>query len=146
MRVVLQRVKWASCTIDGKIYSQIDQGYLVLVGFTHSDSIKEVKYLAKKIAGLRVFEDENGKMNLSLKAVGGMILSISQFTLYGDCNKGNRPSFVNSMAPDAASKLYDYFNEVLRNDYQMVVETGIFGAHMILDPICDGPVTIELEF
>ena len=133
-------------TFDNKITGKIDQGFMLLVGFTHSDTTENVLKMAKKIAGLRIFEDEAGKMNLSIKDVGGKILSISQFTLYGDCNKGNRPSFVNSMAPDAASKLYDYFNEVLRNDYQMVVETGIFGAHMILDPICDGPVTIELEF
>ena len=146
MKVVVQKVISASCTVDNKITGKIDQGFMLLVGFTHSDTTENVLKMAKKIAGLRIFEDEAGKMNLSIKDVGGKILSISQFTLYGDCNKGNRPSFVNSMAPDAASKLYDYFNEVLRNDYQMVVETGIFGAHMILDPICDGPVTIELEF
>ena len=146
MKVVVQKVLSASCTVDNKITGKIDQGFMLLVGFTHSDTTENVLKMAKKIAGLRIFEDEAGKMNLSIKDVGGKILSISQFTLYGDCNKGNRPSFVNSMAPDAASKLYDYFNEVLRNDYQMVVETGIFGAHMILDPICDGPVTIELEF
>ena len=146
MKVVVQKVLSASCTVDNKITGKIDQGFMLLVGFTHSDTTENVLKMAKKISGLRIFEDEAGKMNLSIKDVGGKILSISQFTLYGDCNKGNRPSFVNSMAPDAASKLYDYFNEVLRNDYQMVVETGIFGAHMILDPICDGPVTIELEF
>ena len=146
MKVVVQKVLSASCTVDNKITGKIDQGFMLLVGFTHSDTTENVLKMAKKIAGLRIFEDEAGKTNLSIKDVGGKILSISQFTLYGDCNKGNRPSFVNSMAPDAASKLYDYFNEVLRNDYQMVVETGIFGAHMILDPICDGPVTIELEF
>ena len=146
MKVVVQKVLSASCTVDNKITGKIDQGFMLLVGFTHSDTTENVLKMAKKIAGLRIFEDEAGKMNLSIKDVGGKILSISQFTLYGDCNKGNRPSFVNSMAPDAASKLYDYFNEVLRNDYQMVVETGVFGAHMILDPICDGPVTIELEF
>ena len=100
MKVVVQRVKHASCTIDGNLYSSIEQGYLLLVGFTHTDSIKEVNYLAKKIAGLRIFEDENGKMNLSLKAVGGKILSISQFTLYADTKDGNRPAFINAMKPD----------------------------------------------
>ena len=111
MRVVVQRVKNASCVIDGNLYSQIDTGYLLLVGFTHTDTLKEVKYLAKKIANLRVFEDENGKMNLSLKAVNGKILSISQFTLYADTKDGNRPAFIKAMNPVEASKLYDLFNE-----------------------------------
>ena len=100
MRVVVQRVKNASCVIDGKLYSQIDTGYLLLVGFTHTDSLKEVKYLAKKIANLRVFEDENGKMNLSLKDVGGELLIISQFTLYGNAMDGNRPSFIEAARPE----------------------------------------------
>ncbi len=146
MKVVVQKVLSASCTVENKITGKIDQGFMLLVGFTHSDTIENVKKMAKKIIGLRIFEDECGKMNLSIKDVGGKILSISQFTLYGDCNKGNRPSFVNSMNPTDASKLYDEFNKLLRTEYDMVVETGIFGAHMILDPICDGPVTIELEF
>lgn len=146
MKVVVQKVLSASCTVDNKITGKIDQGFMLLVGFTHTDTIENVKKMAKKIVGLRIFEDECGKMNLSIKDVNGKILSISQFTLYGDCNKGNRPSFVNSMAPDAANSLYNDFNNILRNEYEMVVETGIFGAHMILDPICDGPVTIELEF
>lgn len=146
MKVIVQKVLSASCTVENKITGKIDQGFMLLVGFTHSDTIENVKKMAKKIVGLRVFEDECGKMNLSIKDVGGKILSISQFTLYGDCNKGNRPSFVNSMNPIDASKLYDEFNKLLRTEYDMVVETGIFGAHMILDPICDGPVTIELEF
>ena len=146
MKVVVQKVLSASCTVENKITGKIDQGFMLLVGFTHSDTIENVKKMAKKIVGLRIFEDECGKMNLGIKDVGGKILSISQFTLYGDCNKGNRPSFVNSMNPTDASKLYDEFNKLLRTEYDMVVETGIFGAHMILDPICDGPVTIELEF
>ena len=141
MRVVVQRVKHASCTIDGNLYSSIDQGYLLLVGFTHTDSIKEVQYLAKKIAGLRIFEDENGKMNLSLKTVGGKILSISQFTLYADTKDGNRPAFINAMKPDEASKLYDLFNEELRK-YDIEVFTGIFGSDMKIDLLNDGPVTI----
>lgn len=141
MRVVVQRVKRASCEIDGQIYSSIGIGYLLLVGFTHTDSIKEVKYLAKKISGLRVFEDENGKMNLSLKAVGGKILSISQFTLYADTKDGNRPAFINAMKPDEASKLYDLFNEELRC-YDIEVLTGIFGSDMKIDLLNDGPVTI----
>ena len=141
MRVVVQRVKRASCTIDGEVYSKIDTGYLLLVGFTHNDSVKEVKYLAKKIAGLRVFEDENGKMNLSLKAVGGKILSISQFTLYADTKDGNRPAFINAMKPDMALELYDLFNEELRS-YDIEVYTGIFGSDMKIDLLNDGPVTI----
>ena len=141
MRVVVQRVKHASCTIDGNLYSSIDKGYLLLVGFTHTDSIKEVQYLAKKIAGLRIFEDENGKMNLSLKTVGGKILSISQFTLYADTKDGNRPAFINAMKPDEASKLYDLFNEELRK-YDIEVFTGIFGSDMKIDLLNDGPVTI----
>lgn len=141
MRVVVQRVKKASCTIEGSVYSKIDTGYLLLVGFTHSDTLKEVKYLAKKIAGLRVFEDENGKMNLSLKTVGGKILSISQFTLYADTKDGNRPAFINAMKPDEASKLYDLFNEEL-SGYDIEVLTGVFGAHMEIELLNDGPVTI----
>lgn len=141
MRVVVQRVKRASCTIDGSIYSEINEGYLLLVGFTHTDTIKEVKYLAKKIAGLRVFEDENGKMNLSLKAIGGKILSISQFTLYADTKDGNRPAFIKAMNPSEASKLYDLFNEELKT-YDIEVYTGIFGADMKIDLLNDGPVTI----
>ncbi len=146
MKVIVQKVLSASCTVDNKVTGKIDNGFMLLVGFTHSDTIENVKKMAKKIVGLRIFEDEQGKMNLDIKNVNGKILSISQFTLYGDCNKGNRPSFVNSMSPDLAKQLYLEFNNILRNEYDMIVETGIFGAHMILDPICDGPVTIELEF
>ena len=141
MRVVVQRVTHASCTIEGNLYSKIEKGYLLLVGFTHTDSEKEVKYLAKKIAGLRVFEDENGKMNLSLKAVEGKILSISQFTLYADTKDGNRPAFIKAMNPTEASRLYDLFNEELRK-YEIDVQTGIFGADMKIDLLNDGPVTI----
>ena len=141
MRVVVQRVKNASCVIDGNLYSQIDTGYLLLVGFTHTDTLKEVKYLAKKIANLRVFEDENGKMNLSLKAVNGKILSISQFTLYADTKDGNRPAFIKAMNPVEASKLYDLFNEELRT-YDLEVQTGQFGADMKISQLSDGPVTI----
>ena len=141
MRVVVQRVSNASCSIDGKLYSEIGKGYLLLVGFTHTDSIKEVKYLAKKIANLRVFEDENGKMNLSLKTVNGKILSISQFTLYADTKDGNRPAFINAMKPQEASNLYDLFNEELRT-YDIEVLTGVFGADMKINLLNDGPVTI----
>ena len=144
MRVVVQRVLNASCTIDGKVYSEIEKGYLLLVGFTHTDSIKEVKYLAKKIANLRVFEDENGKMNLSLKIVNGKILSISQFTLYADTKDGNRPAFINAMKPQEASNLYDLFNEELRT-YDIEVLTGVFGADMKINLLNDGPVTIVYD-
>lgn len=146
MKVIVQKVLSASCTVNDKITGKINHGYMLLVGFTHTDTMENVNKMAKKIVGLRIFEDENGKMNLDIKNVNGEILSISQFTLYGDCNKGNRPSFVNSMRPEFAEDLYLKFNEVLRQEYDIHVETGIFGAHMILDPVCDGPVTIELEF
>ena len=146
MRVILQRVAHSCCTVDGIVTGKIDKGYLLLVGFTHTDTSEQVDKMVKKVLNLRIFKDENDKMNLNIKQVNGSILSISQFTLYGDCNKGNRPSFVNSMNPASANELYNQFNEILRNEYGMIVETGIFGAHMILDPICDGPVTIELEF
>lgn len=146
MKVIVQKVLSASCTVNDKITGKINHGYMLLVGFTHTDTMENVNKMAKKIVGLRIFEDENGKMNLDIKSVNGEILSISQFTLYGDCNKGNRPSFVNSMRPEFAEDLYLKFNEVLRQEYDMHVETGIFGAHMILDPVCEGPVTIELEF
>ena len=141
MRVVVQRVKEASCTIDGNIYSSIEKGFLLLVGFTNGDSIKEVKYIAKKIAGLRVFEDENGKMNLNLASVNGQILSISQFTLYADTRYGNRPSFTDALNPSDATLLYDLFNAELAT-YGCVVKTGIFGADMKIGLINDGPVTI----
>ena len=141
MRVVVQRVKRASCEINNEVYSSIGIGFLLLVGFTHTDTIKEVKYLAKKISGLRVFEDENGKMNLSLKAVNGKILSISQFTLYADTKDGNRPAFIKAMNPVEASKLYDLFNEELRT-YDIEVLTGQFGADMKINLLNDGPVTI----
>ena len=146
MKVIVQKVKSASCTVDDKITGQIEKGFMLLVGFTHTDTLENVKKMAKKIVGLRIFDDENGKMNLDLNSVGGKILSISQFTLYGDATKGNRPSFVNSMPGSSAEPLYTAFNEILRTEYNIEVQTGIFGAHMYLNPICDGPVTIELEF
>lgn len=146
MRVVLQRVKRANCIVENKIVSEINKGYLLLVGFTHSDNMENVKKMAKKIANLRVFEDEEGKMNLSIKAVDGAILAISQFTLYADPTSGNRPSFVDAMKPLEANKLYEEFVELLNREYQIVTKKGIFGADMELNPVCDGPVTISLEF
>ena len=144
MKVVVQRVKHASCTIDGNLYSSIEQGYLLLVGFTHTDSIKEVNYLAKKIAGLRIFEDENGKMNLSVQDISGSALVISQFTLAGDCTRGNRPGFDQAAHPDIAKPMYEYFSEQLRNE-NIKVENGIFQADMQVSLINDGPVTFILE-
>jgi len=144
MRVVVQRVKEASCVIDGLLYSEISNGFLLLVGFTNGDSEKEVKYIAKKIAGLRVFEDENGKMNLNLKSVKGSILSISQFTLYADTRYGNRPSFTDALNPIDASKLYDLFNLELKK-YDINVKTGVFGADMKISLLNDGPVTIIFD-
>lgn len=144
MRVVIQRTKEASVTIDGSIVGQIPSGFMLLVGITHEDTKEDADYLANKIVNLRIFEDENEKMNLSLKDVSGQILSVSQFTLYGDCSKGRRPSFAGAAKPDIAEVLYDYFNEKLRS-YDVVVETGQFGAMMDVSLVNDGPVTLIME-
>ena len=144
MKVLIQRVKHAKVTIEGTINGQIKDGYLLFVGMTHGDDEKTVEKLANKVKDLRLFEDEQGKMNLSITEVNGEILSISQFTLYADCRKGRRPSFTNAAKPDEASRLYDYFNDVLRN-LGLHVETGIFGADMKVELYNDGPVTVMLD-
>ena len=144
MKIVLQRVKEASVTIDGEIHGAIGKGYMILVGFNEEDNHEIIDRLVEKVIHLRVFEDENQKMNRSLLDVEGSILSISQFTLYADCLKGRRPSFINAAKPDIYSPLYDYFNECLRNQ-GIHVETGIFGADMKCALINDGPVTIVLD-
>lgn len=145
MRVVVQRVTHAQCTIDGKVVGRIGQGLLLLVGVTHTDTEDDVRYIAKKVAQLRVFSDQDGKMNLALKDINGAILSISQFTLYADTKHGNRPSFINAARPELAQPLYDKLNEVFRTDYSLIVETGCFGADMKLDFVNDGPVTIIID-
>lgn len=145
MRVVVQRCSRAEVRIDGIAVGKIGQGFMLLVGITETDTQAEANILAKKIAQLRVFEDTEGKMNLAIHDVGGAILSISQFTLYADCHKGNRPSFIRAARPEQASPLYDYFNETLRTTYNLQVETGRFGADMKVDFINDGPVTILLD-
>ncbi|MBQ7889000.1 MAG: D-tyrosyl-tRNA(Tyr) deacylase [Erysipelotrichaceae bacterium] len=144
MKVVLQRVKHASVTIDGNVYGKINQGYLLLVGITDGDTETEAKKLADKIVDLRIFEDENGKMNLGIEQVNGAILSISQFTLYADCKKGRRPSFTKAARPEISNPLYETFNEFLK-DRGMHVETGVFGADMKVELLNDGPVTIILD-
>ncbi len=145
MRLVIQRVKYASVSVDGIITGRIDDGFLVLFGAKEGDKEKEASHLAKKLAGLRIFEDENQKMNLSLKEVGAAVLSVSQFTLYGDCKKGNRPSFIKAMRPDEAKRLYEFFNEQLKANGIERVETGIFGADMKVELLNDGPVTIIMD-
>ena len=144
MKVIVQKVLSASCTVENKITGKIDQGFMLLVGFTHTDTIENVKKMAKKIVGLRIFEDECGKMNLSIKDVNGKILSISQFTLYGDCRKGRRPSFSSAAKPEVATKLYEEFVEKARKE-GIKTQTGKFGAHMMVDLTNDGPVTMLLE-
>ncbi|MCM3129974.1 MULTISPECIES: D-aminoacyl-tRNA deacylase [unclassified Paenibacillus] len=144
MRVVLQRVSEAKVTVDQEVIGQINRGFMLLVGITHEDSQKDADYLAEKIAGLRVFEDEAGKMNESIVDVGGAILSVSQFTLYGDTRKGKRPNFMAAARSEAAEPLYTYFNEQLRSK-GLTVETGKFGAMMDVALTNDGPVTLILE-
>lgn len=145
MRVVVQRVKKASCIVEQKVVGSIDEGFMLLVGFKNTDTSDAIIKMAQKINNLRVFDDHDGKMNLNIHQINGKILSISQFTLYADTRKSNRPSFTESMRREEAIKLYDEFNRILREEYELTVETGCFGEHMYLDILCDGPVTINLE-
>lgn len=145
MKIVLQRVKSASVAIEGSVVGEINKGFLLLVGVGPDDTRDDASYLARKIAGMRIFSDENEKMNLSIDQVGGKILSVSQFTLFADTKKGNRPSFTGAASPEAANKLYEEFNEILRTEYGLIVETGEFGADMQVSLVNDGPVTILLD-
>jgi len=144
VRVVVQRSKEASVTVDGQVTGAIGHGFVLLVGITHSDTLDDVAYVAKKVANLRLFEDEDGKMNHSIVEHGGAILSVSQFTLYGDTKKGRRPSFIDAARPEQAKPLWDAFNEALRG-HGLHVETGVFGAMMDVALINDGPVTVIVE-
>lgn len=144
MRLVIQRVSEASVEIEGRINGKIDEGFMVLVGITNDDNKEVVEKMADKLIHLRIFEDENEKLNLSLMDVKGEILSISQFTLYANCKKGRRPSFLDAAKPDLSKPLYEYFNEYLTKK-GVHVETGIFGAMMNVSLINDGPTTIILD-
>ncbi|KJS20328.1 MAG: D-tyrosyl-tRNA(Tyr) deacylase [Clostridiaceae bacterium BRH_c20a] len=144
MRAVIQRVKKASVSVEEKIVGKINQGIVVLLGITHDDTEEDAKYLAEKITNLRIFEDENNKLNLSLLDIKGKILSVSQFTLYGDCRKGRRPSFTEAAYPKLAEELYNKFNQYLEG-LNIEVEKGVFQAYMQVEIINDGPVTILLE-
>ncbi|BDG36912.1 D-aminoacyl-tRNA deacylase [Saccharococcus caldoxylosilyticus] len=144
MKVVVQRAKKAKVTVNGEVVGAIGHGLVLLVGVTHSDTLEDVAFIADKIAHLRIFEDEAGKMNLSVLDVGGDILSVSQFTLYGDCRKGRRPNFMEAAKPDHALPLYEALNEALRQK-GIRVETGKFGAMMEVELINDGPVTLIVE-
>ncbi|GGA38123.1 D-aminoacyl-tRNA deacylase [Kroppenstedtia guangzhouensis] len=144
MRVVVQRAKNASVTVKGEQTGAIDHGLVCLVGFTEGDGEEEIRHLAEKLVHLRIFEDDEGKMNRSLLDVGGAILSVSQFTLYGDCRRGRRPSFMAAARPEVAEALYQQFNRQLES-HGVRVETGIFGAMMQVELTNDGPVTLILE-
>lgn len=144
MRVIVQRAKKARVLVHDEVVGEISRGFMLLVGITHSDTIEDAEYVADKIANLRIFEDESEKMNLSLLDVKGEILSISQFTLYGDCRKGRRPNFMDAARPEHALKIYEAFNKMLR-EKGIKVETGEFGAMMEVDFINDGPVTLIVE-
>lgn len=143
MKIVIQRVKRASVSIDSKLYNQIQQGLLLLVGVAPDDAQEDVAYAVRKITNMRIFSDDEDKMNLSVKDVNGEILSISQFTLYADTKKGNRPAFTGAAKPDLASQLYDDFNELLSRE--IPVKTGVFAADMQVALVNDGPVTIVLD-
>lgn len=143
MKLVIQRVEHASVSVDGKTVGEIGKGYLVLLGVGAEDTEAECERLAKKMIDLRIFADENGKTNLSLKNVGGELLIISQFTLYADCRKGNRPNFLNAKEPKEAERLYEYFCGLCEKETR--VEKGIFGADMKVELVNDGPFTVILE-
>lgn len=144
MRVLIQRVNKSSVKVDEKIVGSINRGFNVLVGIGKDDTFEDLKYMKDKILNLRVFEDENDKMNLSIKDVFGDLLLISQFTLYGDCRKGRRPNFMNALSGDEAKKLFDKFVDMCKEE-GLKVETGVFGAHMVVDIENNGPVTLLLD-
>jgi D-tyrosyl-tRNA(Tyr) deacylase len=144
MRVLIQRVSRASVTVDGRETGQIGTGFLALVGFTHGDGDEHIQWMADKVVGLRVFGDAEGKMNLAITDVGGSVLVVSQFTLYGDTQKGRRPSFIQAAHPDAAVPLYEKFVTALK-ERAVPVATGEFGADMKVELVNDGPVTLWLE-
>ena len=144
MKVVVQRSKKSSVSVDGKLVNEIDRGMVLLVSFTQKDAIDNILKMTKKIANLRIFDDENGVMNKSILDTGGEILSISQFTLYGDATKGNRPSYIKALNGEEAIKLYEKFNEEMSK--YVTTKPGIFGAEMMVDIQNDGPITIIMEF
>ena len=145
MRIVIQRVKYASVTVDGNTVGKIDKGIMALIGFKEGDDESLLKPMAEKMTGLRIFKDEDEKMNLALADVGGEILAISQFTLYADCRKGKRPSFTDALKPDKAEDLYNKFVEMCNSLTGKKTKTGIFGADMKVELLNDGPVTIILD-
>ena len=145
MKIVLQRVTQASVSVNGKIVAQINKGVILLVGINTEDTETQARYLANKVAHLRIFEDDQGKMNLSLLDIGGAAIVVSQFTLYADTRKGRRPSFTKAASPAIAQPLVDRFAELL-SDYNIPTQKGVFGAHMLLEIHNDGPVTIVLEY
>ena len=145
MRLIIQRVPKASVSVDQQITGKIEKGLLILLGVEEADTLEDVNWLAKKVANMRIFADEEGKMNLSLNAVNGAALVVSQFTLHASTKKGNRPSFIKSANPEHAESLYLNFIEQLKNEAVQQVETGIFGAHMEIELINDGPVTIFMD-
>jgi len=144
MRALIQRVSKASVTVEGETVGAIDQGLVVLLGVAHGDTEEEADWLARKISGLRIFEDQEGRMNVGLLDVGGEVLLVSQFTLYADASKGRRPSFVDAAPPEVAEPLVAYFADALKG-YHVPVEEGVFGAMMMVEIHNDGPVTIMLE-
>lgn len=144
MKVVIQRAKNASVTVNEKVIGNIEHGLALLVGVTHDDTLEDAQYIVNKLVNLRIFEDDEGKMNLSLKDVKGSVLSISQFTLYADTRKGRRPSFINAAKPDQANELYKQFNQLIE-DEGIPVETGEFGAMMCVQLTNEGPVTIIID-
>ena len=144
MRLIVQRVRNAQVIIEAEVVGRVGTGFMILVGIGHDDTTEDAEFLARKTAGLRVFDDAEGKMNLSLADVGGACLAISQFTFYGDCKKGNRPSYVASAPPEVAEPLYEQYVDALRG-HGVHVETGVFGGDMLVELANDGPVTLILE-
>ncbi len=145
MRVIIQRVQEASVKVEGQVIGAIEQGYMILVGIENADSQEDLEWLSNKIVGLRLFEDENGVMNLSIKEIGGSILLVSQFTLHASTKKGNRPSYINAAKPDISLPLYEAMIQQLSKDLGKQIQTGQFGADMKVSLINDGPVTISID-